>query len=200
MKNVKKMNDIAAIATAKVNELIANGFIFNFGTMAGSQGDDFKADLTKDGITYRVRVFHEFKYEDFDDVEILEVRKYEQDFADDSFASLWNKDGEIVESHIWYRMKNRNGYVYTDDAEAFKAADELSCARYINRNDDRTKSVISPEKVIEKIRAHRGYKRTKVEDIKRIVRKNDKYTGKATYVVEFKNRVSKTADFKLKLN
>lgn len=200
MKNVKKMNDIAAIATAKVNELIANGFIFNFGTMAGSQGDDFKADLTKDGITYRVRVFHEFKYEDFDDVEILEVRKYEQDFADGSFASLWNNDGEIVESHIWYRMRNRNGYVYTDDAEAFKAADELSCARYINRNDDRTKSVISPEKVIEKIRAHRGYKRTKVEDIKRIVRKNDKYTGKVTYVVEFKKRVSKTADFKLKLN
>lgn len=40
MKNVKNMNDIAAIATAKVNELIANGFIFNFGTMAGSQGND----------------------------------------------------------------------------------------------------------------------------------------------------------------
>lgn len=200
MKNVKNMNDIATIATAKVNELIANGFIFNFGTMAGSQGDDFKADLTKNGITYRVRVFHEFKYEDFDDVEILEVRKYEQDFADDSFASLWNKDGEVVESHIWYRMRNRNGYVYTDDAEAFKAADELSCARYINRKDDRTKSVISPEKVIEKIRAHRGYKRAQVKDIKRIVRKNDKYTGKVTYVVEFKNRVSKTADFALKLN
>lgn len=68
-----------------------------------------------------------------------------------------------------------------------------------NMNDD-TKSVIAPEKVIEKVRAHRGYKRTKVEDIKRIVRKNDKYIGKVTYVVEFKNRVSKTADFKLKLN
>ena len=200
MKNIKNMNNIAAIATAKVNELIANGFVFNFGTMAGSQSDDFKADLTKNGITYRVRVFHEFKCEDFDDVEILEVRKYEQDFADDSFAFLWNKDGEVVESHIWYRMRNRNGYVYTDDAEAFKAADELSCARYINRNDDRTKSVISPEKVIEKIRAHRGYKRAQVKDIKRVVRKNDKYTGKVTYVVEFKNRVSKTADFALKLN
>lgn len=113
MKNVKNMNDIAAIATAKVNELIANGFIFNFGTMAGSQGDDFKADLTKDG---------------------------------------------------------------------------------------NTKSAIAPEKIVEKVRAHRGYKRTKADDIKRIVRKNNKYTGKVTYVVEFKNRVSKTADFKLELN
>jgi hypothetical protein len=200
MKNVKNMNDIAAIATAKVNELIANGFIFNFGTMAGSQGDDFKADLTKDGITYRIRVFHDCGCNSFDNAEILEVRKYEQDFADDSFASLWNKDGEVVESHIWYRMRNRNGYVYTDDTEAFKAADELSRTRYINRMDNRTKSVISPEKVIEKVRAHRGYKRTKVDDIKRIVRKNNKYTGKVTYVVEFKNRVSKTADFKLELN
>lgn len=34
MKNVKNMNDIAAIATTKVNELIANGFVFNFGTLA----------------------------------------------------------------------------------------------------------------------------------------------------------------------
>lgn len=200
MKNVKNMNDIAAIATAKVNELIANDFVFNFGTMAGSQGDDFKADLTKDGITYRVRVFHEFGYKNFDDVEILEVRKYEQDFADGSFASLWNKDGEVVESHVWYRMRNRNGYVYTDDVEAFEAAQELSYARYINSMDDDTESVIAPEKVVEKVRAHRGYKRTKAEDIKRIVRKNDKYTGKVTYVVEFKNRVSKTADLTLKLN
>lgn len=200
MKNVKNMNDIAAIATAKVNELIANDFVFNFGTMAGSQGDNFKADLTKDGITYRVRVFHEFGYKNFDDVEILEVRKYEQDFADDSFASLWNKDGEVVESHVWYRMRNRNGYVYTDDVEAFEAAQELSYARYINSMDDDTESVIAPEKVVEKVRAHRGYKRTKAGDIKRIVRKNDKYTGKVTYVVEFKNRVSKTADLTLKLN
>ena len=198
MKNVKNMNDIAAIATAKVNELIANGFIFNFGTMAGSQGDDFKADLTKGGITYRVRVFHGSK--NFDSIEVLEIRKYEQDFADNSFSSLWNQDGEVVESHIWYRMENRNGYVYTDDVEDFEEARELRRARYANYKDDNTKSVIAPEKIVEKIRAHRGYKRTKVEDIKRIVRKNDKYTGKVTYVVEFKNRVSKTAGFALKLN
>lgn len=200
MKNVKNMNDIAAIATAKVNELIANGFVFNFGTMAGSQGDDFKADLTGDGITYRVRVFHDFGYDGLGGAEILEVRKYEQNFADDSFASLWNKDGEVVESHVWYRMRNRNGYVYTDDVEAFKAAQKLSCTRHINSMDDGTRSAIAPEKAIGKIRAHRGYKRTKVEDIKRIVRKNDKYTGKVTYVAEFRNRVSKTADLALNLN
>lgn len=198
MKNVKNMNDIAAIATAKVNELIANGFVFNFGTMAGSQGDDFKADLTKDGITYRIRVFHDSK--NFDDIEVLEVRKYEQDFADSSFVSLWNQDGEVVESHVWYRMRNRNGYVYTDDVEAFEAAQELSYSRHINSMDDSTKSVIAPEKVIENIRAHRGYKRTKVEDIKRVVRKNNKCTGKVTYVVEFKSLVSKTAGFTLDLN
>lgn len=198
MKNVKNMNDIAAIATAKVNELIENGFVFNFGTMAGSQGDDFKADLTKDGITYRIRVFRECK--NFDDIEVLEVRKYEMGFADSSFDTLWNHDGEVVESHVWYRMMNRNGYVYTDDVEVFEDVRELRHARAINRMDDSTKSVIAPEKVIEKIRAHRGYKRTKVEDIKRVVRKNSKYTGKVTYVVEFKNLVSKTADFTLDLN
>lgn len=199
MKNVKNMNNIAAIATAKVNELIANGFVFNFGTMAGSQGDDFKADLTKDGVTYRIRVFKD--HENFHSVEIVEVRKYEQGFADNGCSStLWNEDGEVIESNVWYRMRNRDGYVYTDDAKAFEAARELNHERAINRADNKSTSVISPERALEKIRAHRGYKRTKVEDINRVVRYNDKYTGKVTYVVEFKNRVSKTADFALKLN
>lgn len=197
MKNVKYTNDIAAIATAKVNELIENGFVFNFGTMAGSQGDDFKADLTKDGITYRIRVFH--KRKDCD-IEVLEVRKYEQDFADTDFITLWNKDGEVVESHVWYRLRNRNCCVYTDDAEAFENMQDLRYARAINCMNDNTKSVIAPEKIIEKIRAHRGYKRTKIEDIKRVVRKNNKYTGKVTYVVEFNRLVSKAADFTLDLN
>lgn len=197
MKNVKYMNDIAAIATAKVNELIENGFVFNFGTMAGSQGDDFKADLTKDGITYRIRVFH--KREDYG-IEVLEVRKYEQDFADTDFITLWNKDGEVVESQVWYRLRNRNCCVYIDDAEAFENMQDLRYARAINCMNDNTKSVIAPEKIIEKIRAHRGYKRTKIEDIKRVVRKNNKCTGKVTYVVEFNRLVSKAADFTLDLN
>lgn len=197
MKNVKYTNDIAAIATAKVNELIENGFVFNFGTMAGSQGDDFKADLTKDGITYRIRVFH--KHEDYG-IEVLEVRKYEQDFADTDFIALWNKDGEVVESQVWYRLRNRNCYVYIDDAEAFENMQNIRYARAINCMNDNTKSVIAPEKIIEKIRAHRGYKRTKIEDIKRVVRKNNKYTGKVTYVVEFNRLVSKAADFTLDLN
>lgn len=197
MKNVKYTNDIAAIATAKVNELIENGFVFNFGTMAGSQGDDFKADLTKDGITYRIRVFH--KREDYD-IEVLEVRKYEQDFADTNFITLWNKDGEVVESQVWYRLRNRNCCVYIDDAEAFENMQDLRYARDINCMNDNTRSVIAPEKIIEKIRAHRGYKRTKIEDIKRVVRKNNKYTGKVTYVVEFNCLVSKAADFTLDLN
>lgn len=198
MKNVKNMNDIAAIATAKVNELIANGFIFNFGTMAGSQGDDFKADLTKDGITYRIRVFH--KNKNFNSIEVLEVRKYEQDFANDSFSTLWNQDGEVVESHVWYRMENRNGYVYTDDADAFENARELHYTRVANSRSNDTKNVISPEKVIEKIRAHRGYKRAQTEDIKCIVRKNDERTGKVSYIVFFNRLVSKTADRTLELN
>lgn len=198
MKNVKTMEDIAAIATVKVNELLEKGFIFNFGTMSGSQGDDFKADLVKDDVTYRVRVYSDVI--EYDDIEVLEVRRYDETcFEVSNFATLWNKDGEVVESRVWFRMRNRNGYVYTDDAEAFRNAQELHHNRYENKRSRSSKSVIAPEKLIESIRAHRGYKRTEVKDIKRIVRKNNKYTGKITYVVEFKNLVSKTADFTLDL-
>ena len=36
---------ISAIATAKVAEYIADGYILNTGTMSGSQGDILKVDL-----------------------------------------------------------------------------------------------------------------------------------------------------------
>ena len=48
---------ISAIATAKVAEYIADGYILNTGTMSGSQGDILKVDLVKGDKTVRVRMF-----------------------------------------------------------------------------------------------------------------------------------------------
>lgn len=202
MKNIMTMNEISAIATAKVNEFIEKGYVFNFGTMAGSQGDMFYADLVKGDITYRVRIY--YKREDIKCRRlILEVRKVEKGFVEDSLGNtIWNNDGEVIESHYWCRLENRNGYVYTDDIEGYEAARELHRERRMNKRDSEV-SVISPERILEHVRSRRGYKRAEASDIKRIYRTTvGIYSSRchSVYIVEFNNLVSKTAGFELQLN
>lgn len=202
MKNVKTMNEVSAIATAKVNEFIEKGYVFNFGTMAGSQGDVFYADLNKGNITYRVRVYNS-EDEDLNDLLVLEVRKVERGFVTDFLGNtIWNSDGEVVESRTWYRFNRRGGEIYTDDIEGYEAARELRRERRMNKRDNDT-SVISSERILERVRSHRGYKRTEISDIKRVYRTTvGIYSSRchSVYVVEFNNLVSKAADFELQLN
>lgn len=202
MKNIMTTNEISAISTAKVNEFIERGYVFNFGTMAGSQGDVFYADLVKENITYRVRVYNS-EDKDFNNLLVLEVRKVEKGFVEDRLGNtIWNSDGEVVESHTWYRVKGHERDIYTDDIEGYEAARGLHRERRMSRRDNNDTCVISPEKVLERVRSHRGYKQAKVSDIKRVYRTTADYGifCHAVYVVEFNNYVSKVADLRLKLN
>lgn len=202
MKNIMTMNEISAIATAKVNEFIEKGYVFNFGTMAGSQGDMFYADLNKGNITYRVRVYNS-EDEDYNDLLVLEVRRVERGFVTDFLGNtIWNSDGEVVESRTWYRVNRRGGKVYTDDFENIVAARMIRRERRMSRRDNDEINVISPEKVLERVRSHRGYKQAKVSDIKRVYRTTADcgIFCHAVYVVEFNNCVSKAASLMLKLN
>lgn len=202
MKNIVTMDKISAIATAKVNEFIEKGYVFNFGTMAGSQGDKFCVDLNKGNITYRVRVYEE--YEGCCDTRLVfEVRKVERKFVE-SFMSgtIWNSDGEVVESHSWYPLKNGNCHAYAEDLESLEETRRIRKERRMSRRDNDEISVISPEKVLERVRSHRGYKQAKVSDIKRVYRVTADYGifCHAVYVVEFNDYVSKVADLRLELN
>lgn len=202
MKNIRTMNEISAIATAKVNEFIEKGYVFNFGTMAGSQGDVFYADLNKGNITYRVRVYNS-EDKDHNDLLVLEVRRVERGFVTDSLGNtIWNSDGEVVESRTWYRVNRHRRDIYTDSFENIVAARTIRKERRMSRRDNDEISVISPEKVLERVRSHRGYKQAKVSDIKRVYRTTADYGifCHAVYVVEFNDYVSKVADLRLKLN
>ena len=201
MKNIMTMNEISAISTAKVNEFIEKGYVFNFGTMAGSQGDKFYADLVKGNITYRVRVYE--KYEGCCDTRlVLEVRRIERKFIN-SFMSgtIWNSDGEVVESHSWYLIKNGNCHAYTDDIEFLEETRRIRKERRMNRRYNKV-SVISAERILERVRSHRRYKRAKASDIECVYRTFKDLDGDlhAVYIVEFKNCVSKAAKLHLKLN
>lgn len=224
MSTIVKMQDIAAEATAKVNELLAEGYTFNF-TSIGHQGEYFKVDLTRGDETLRVCV-----EPDYDcvtaagrELVILSVARYDIGFTADSMPTLWNvgmKDtssgvypGTVVERHVWYKVGHgRWDSVYTDDLGTIESMEAVRHARREARRGQYDaygtltneheypiafRAAVKPETILPLVRKHRGYARATVEDIELVMR--DNCLGHARYKVYFKHRVSKTAEYELVL-
>lgn len=224
MFTIVKMQDIAAEATAKVNELLAEGYTFNF-TSAGHQGEYFKVDLTRGDETLRVCVEPDYGCAGGNDRDlvILTVARYGIGFTADRMPTLWNvgmKDtssgpypGTVVERHVWYKVgHSRWSGVYTDDLEVIKAMEAVRDARREARLGQGAaygtltgehgyphafRAAVKPETILPIVRKHRGYGRATVDDIDIIMRNNCR--GNARYTVHFKHRVSKTAGYELEL-
>lgn len=222
MFTIVKMQDIAAEATAKVNELLAEGYTFNF-TSAGHQGEYFKVDLTRGDETLRVCV--EQAYDRVSTkgrvLVILSVARYDIGFETENL--LWNvgmKDtssgvypGTVVERHVWYKVdRGRWDGVYTDDLETIESMEAVRHARNEARRGQEAAygtlvgehgyphafpAAVKPETILPLVRKHRGYARATVDDIDYIMRNNCR--GEARFTVYFKRRVSKTAEYELKL-
>lgn len=221
MSTIVKMQDIAAEATAKVNELLAEGYTFNF-TSAGHQGEYFKVDLTRGDETLRVCVepAYDCITENGRDLVVLTVASYGICFNTENH--LWNvgmKDtssgsypGTVVERHVWYKVGHgRWNGVYTDDLEVIKAmeavADDRRHARResgvaygtrFNEHGYHTAFVaaVKPETILKVVRRHRGYGRATVDDIDCVMR--DVNHG-SKFIVHFNRQVSKTAKLELEL-
>lgn len=220
---IVKLQDIAAEATAKVSELLAEGYTFNF-TSAGHQGEYFKVDLTRGDETLRVCVEPGYSCADGKDRSfvVLSIARYDIRFTADSMP-LWNvgmKDtssgaypGTVVERHVWYKFgRGRCSGVYTDDLGAIESMEAVRHARrearrgqhdaYGTLTDEHGyphafRAAVKPETILPLVRKHRGYARATVDDIELIMRNNR--GGRAHYTVYFKRRVSKTAEFDLVL-
>lgn len=217
MSTIVKMQDIAAEATAKVSELLAEGYTFNF-TSAGHQGEYFKVDLTRGDETLRVCVEQDYRGDR--DLVVLTVARYGICF--DTENHLWNvgmKDtssgsypGSVVERHVWYKVGHgRWSGVYTDDLEVIKAMDAVADDRwhasresgvaYGTRFDEHGYhtafvAAVKPETIIHVVRKHRGYGRATVDDIDCVMR--DANNG-SKFIVYFNRYVSKTAKLELVL-
>lgn len=217
MFTIVKMQDIAAEATAKVNELLAEGYTFNF-TSAGHQGEYFKVDLTRGDETLRVCV--EPAYKKDRDLVVLTVASYGICFNTEDH--LWNvgmKDkssgsypGTVVERHVWYKVGHgRWSGVYTDDLEVIKAMEAVADDRWHARRESGVaygtrfdehghhtefRASVKPETILPLVRKHRGYGRATVDDIDCVMR--DANNG-SKFIVYFKRLVSKTAKLELEL-
>lgn len=199
------MKDIASIATNIINDYVNDGYIMNIGTMAGSQGDNLKVDLAKDGNTVRIRIFEENVSGPVDNTVILETRIYKgYDFSSGHSASiLWNHDGEELTSRKFYAVSNcryssREDTFYVDDEEEAHRVEAVRHQRMMSKSQLRSiksyhMTSISPDKVIGIIKSRQGYKRTKVSDIGPV------YRFDGHYYAELDRLPSKSAERVVKL-
>lgn len=187
MKNITTAQDIRMAFTNKVNEYLAEGLQLTIGTMQGSQSNEIcKVDLTDGKVVYRVRVNTSMEYieDDFfgggvDTVELI-VEKFNDERANDVFDSwhtLWNDQGEIIETAKWYSLNDRGSkkaFVESreDILEVIKIRSER---RTLRRNSNEHELYIGTEnskrrtEVRDLIRKSRGYARVKRAHIAKVI-------------------------------
>ncbi len=95
-----KYTEIEKLFTETVAKFIADGWIFHTDSMGGHQGEIAKVDFRKDGNVVRV-LLREGRDPICRSYMEIEVRRYAGKAGK---STIWNDDGEILESHKFYRV------------------------------------------------------------------------------------------------
>lgn len=132
MKNFAEINKEF---TRTVAAYIAEGYIINTRTMAGSQGEIARVDLTRDGELLRVLLEHTFEHGKtltgrryYLNAMKLTVGRCTEPVETDSFstwATVWNDKLEILRERLWYEAETPNGELYCDLNEALDWFDKM---------------------------------------------------------------------------
>lgn len=169
--------------TEIVSGYISKGYTINTATMAGSQGELSKIDLTdwKEVIRVLVREFSETGDLWLDGVEILAGRAPSDitPHLSKDFQTIWNDRLEVIERSRYYKVgeSRRTGTQYGTEEEA-KVAAEIRFKRYRNKSKGReTKDLTDIGREVAKriVRRVFGVKRIFDADI-RVSKYNGVYT------------------------
>lgn len=180
---IYRTKDINELFTKVVQKYLAQGLSVNLNTMSGSQGEIAKVDLTDGEHIYRIRIEKEHHFEKHIDILRLEVRLYEanNDKIDDSFHTLWNSQGQLIENINFYELDGR-GYadVYTIDEKFADECEEKRFQRFRATHPQRKPLNVDNKRVCRNIvNNHKGYKSVRPAEIKKVAR------HKFGYKIEF---------------
>lgn len=168
------VNDISVMYTTIIQDYLNLGFIFNYAESSrGSQGEDMKADLTKDNgkTVYRVYVYKH--YEGWGDTCVYIVV---EKFANcNKNSTLWQGKGEkVYEKKLWEIDKYSKDSTYVENKEDFEAIKEIQRARANNRYEieQSEKSKVLPATAnkigLVLVRRIKGYKTTQLKQITKV--------------------------------
>lgn len=169
-------NDISIAFTQKVNEMLNQGFVFYF--YSGTQGEEGKVCLTKDG-GKTVYVFYahieresfgERWYERCENVYVLTAEKFEDCYPK---KTLWLGKGEKFYEEKFYCIDSSKG-VYVETIEEFKLIDKITQERIELRYRTNGNNLVKLSSKVNKaalkiIRNKKGYKSVSLKDIDCVV-------------------------------
>lgn len=132
MKNFAEVNKEF---TRTVAAFIVEGYAINTGTMAGSQGEIARVDLTRSGELLRVLLEKTFEHGKTPDgrryylnavkltvgrcTEPMEVN------SPSTWYTVWNNKLEILREQVWYEAETPDGNRYCDLGEALEWFDKM---------------------------------------------------------------------------
>lgn len=166
--------DISLMFTTIIQDYLNLGFIFNYAESArGTQGEDMKADLTKDGGKTVYRVYVNKHYEGWGDTCVYIIV---EKFTDcDGTSTLWQGKGEkISEKKLWQICDKRWNNVYVESKEDFEAIKQVQRNRSNERYEiERCKTSATLPATANKIglilvRRIKGYKGTTLKQITKV--------------------------------
>lgn len=183
MSKFYSKSDISRCYTGLIQGLMLDGNIASF-TSSGTQGEEMKADFTKDGKrVFRTIIRRDIEILDTDwcervDTLIVELLRYDNA---DQLHTLWNNQGKIVYQKVFYQINRGEGRIFTCDKNDIINITKLREKRYKNRRAtiygfcgvELPLTLAKP--AIKLIRKRRGYKTVKVSDINRIFRETKGY-------------------------
>lgn len=172
-KEIKLFNQksIEELYTKYVKNYLDIGYTFYF--YSGSQGEEVKTCLTKDGGKTVFVLFVDSKYRDFSEVKTIWIKKFEDVIP--GRTTLWLNEGKEVFKKEFYCIDERcyENKVYVETEEDCKLILEIQSKRYSNKTYheyvDLPKSCYKTAlKIIQK---RKGYKSIQLKDVKSMKRR-----------------------------
>lgn len=215
-----KKQEISAKVTEIISSYFSKGYIIYPRAMGGSQGQDFSIVLRNgnDGVAIsgwdsrshcitKQHELHMDTYEIWMDtyeiwIESFNVDKFESRrlifwFQSEKDLYDWKEDQQVI--RYFRPCHEKDWYVTEDEAVAIY---DKQCKRAMSRRistNDRIKTFKSYEAkklAVDIAKKHRGYKRTKIEDVNAISLNTD-FLGKKHIVIDLNRKPSKNASIKL---
>ena len=208
-----KKQEISAKVTEIISSYLSKGYIIYPRAMGGSQGQDFAIVLRNgnDGVaisgwdnkSYCITKQRELDMDAYEIwIESFNVDKFESYdyvfwFQSEKDRYDWKEDQQVIR---YFRPSHRKDWYVTED-EAVAIYDK-QCKRAMSRRistnyrNKTFKSYEAKKLAVDIAKKHRGYKRTKIEDVNSISRSID-FFGKKHIVIDLNRKPSKNASIKL---
>lgn len=206
-----KKQEISAKVTEIINSYLSKGYIIYPRAMAGSQGQEFAIVLRNgnDGVaisgwssrSHCITKQHELHMDTYEIwIESFNVDKFESYgyvfwFQSEKDRYDWKEDQQVIRYFKPCHMKD--WYVTEDEAVAiYDKQCKRAMSRPIRTRSKTFKSYEAKKLAVDIAKKHRGYKRTKIEDVNAISLNID-FLGKKHIVIDLNRKPSKNASIKL---